>query len=85
MTYLRIVAWDVLGRIAWRAIRIVALFFLAAWVGMIFWGMVAAETAVPAISYYAAVLAMVGLWLAILPVVIVALRMYKPPEPDIFA
>ena len=85
MTYLRIVAWDVLGRIAWRAIRIAALFFLAAWVGMIFWGMVAAEMAVPAISYYASVLAMVGLWLVILPVIVVALRVYKPPEPDIFA
>lgn len=85
MTYLRIVAWDVLGRIAWRVIRVAVLFFLASWVAMVFWGMVAAEAGMVAISYYAAVLAMVGLWLVILPVVVVALRMYKPPEPDLFA
>ncbi len=85
MTYLRIVAWDVLGRIARRLLIVAALFFFASWVGMMFWGMVAAETGTRTVSYLASSLGLVGLWLVILPVIIVALRIYKPPEEDLFA
>ena len=47
--------------------------------------MVAAETGARTASFLASSLGLVGLWLVILPVVIVALRIYKPPEEDLFA
>jgi hypothetical protein len=85
VTYLRIIAWDVLGRIARRLLIVAALFFFASWVGMVFWGMVAAEIGSRTASYFATSLGLVGLWLVILPVIVVALRIYTPPEKDLFA
>ena len=85
MTYLRIVAWDVLGRIVWRLLRIAALFFFSAWVWMMFWGMVSHAARVGPMSYLASLLVVLAVWLIIIPVVVVALRVYKPPEPDLFA
>lgn len=84
MTYLRIIAWDVLGRIVWRAIRIAGLFFFSAWVWMMLWGMVSHASSVAPMCYWASALTTLAIWLVVTPVVVVALRAYKPPERDLF-
>lgn len=84
MTYLRIVAWDVLRRILWRAIRIAGLFFFSAWVWMMLWGMVSHASAVASMGYWASALTTLAIWLVVLPVVAMALRVYKPPARDLF-
>lgn len=42
-------------------------FFFAAWLAMVFWGMVAPDVGVPTIGYPKAMLATIGLWLVVFP------------------
>ncbi len=65
---LRGVAWEEIGGIARRLLVLAGVYFFAAWVGMIFWGMVADDTGFNTISYNTALLGLVGVWLVIIPV-----------------
>jgi hypothetical protein len=67
------VVWDGIMWVIPHAIVIGGAYFLSAWLVMIFWGMVAAENGFRTISYMDTELGMVGLWAAVL-LVIVAYR-----------
>lgn len=70
MTYLRIVAWDVIGRGIRRILVVAALFFASTWVLMASMG--AAGVGDGKISYVSALWAALGIWAVVLPVVWVA-------------
>ena len=73
-----VIRWDILGTVALRLLLFAGAFFLAAWVAMVFWGIVASRTGVATVSYDTAMLGIVGLWLAIGPMVwLVAFRVKK--------
>ncbi len=65
---LRGVAWEEIGGIAQRLVVLGIIYFLSAWVVMIFWGMVAADANFGTISYNTALLGLVAVWIVIIPV-----------------
>ena len=73
-----VIRWDILGTIAFRVLLFAGVFFAAAWVAMVFWGIFAERTALSTISYDTAALGVVGLWLAVGPIAwLVAFRVKK--------
>ena len=73
-----VIRWDILGTIAFRILLFAGVFFAAAWVVMVFWGIFAERTALVTISYATATLGVVGLWLAVGPMAwLVAFRVKK--------
>ena len=85
MTYIRIVAWDVVFSIVKKTLTFGATFFMTAWVGMLAWALVSRFTEFATISYIASLLGLLALWIVILPLIIVALKFYQPPERDLFS
>ena len=65
---LRGVAWEEIGGIFRRLLVLGGVYFFMAWVAMIFWGIVAADSNFTTISYNTALLGLVGAWLVIIPV-----------------
>ncbi|MBM3941133.1 MAG: hypothetical protein FJ318_09725 [SAR202 cluster bacterium] len=63
MTYLNIVAWDVIMHGIIRALVVAALVAFSAWVLMLFWGMAAHAGRIAPLSYLASVYISVALWI----------------------
>ena len=76
---LRGVAWEEIGAIFRRLLVVAGVYFFSAWVGMIFWGMVAADVGFSTISYNSALLGLVAVWLVIIPVPILLKTMFTWP------
>ena len=72
------VVWDGIVWTIPHAIVIGGAYFLSVWLAMIFWGMVAAEKSLTSLSYTDTMLGMIGLWLAVV-LLIVVLRRFAPP------
>ena len=65
---LRGVAWEEIGGIVRRLLFLGVVYFLTAWVVMVFWGMVGPGAGFNTISYNTALLALVAVWIVIIPV-----------------
>jgi hypothetical protein len=73
-----VIWWGLLATILVRTLAFAGAFFLSAWLTMIFWGIVATRIGLPSAGYDTALIATVGLWLAISPMAwLVASRVKK--------
>ncbi|MBJ27226.1 MAG: hypothetical protein CL776_00205 [Chloroflexi bacterium] len=85
MTYLRIIAWDVIFALLKRIINWFVILLITAWAGMHVWALVSRLTDFPTVSYFACLIAIIGLWLVVFPLIILAHKLYQPPERDLFS
>ncbi len=69
------VVWDGIRWLIPNVVVIGGAFCGSAWVGMVFWGMVAAGKSLTTISYLNSMLGMVGLWAAVMLAVFVVGRL----------
>jgi len=53
-------------------------FFFSAWIVMIFWGILAPRIGVHTMSYKTALVATIGLWIAVAPLIAVVARRRMP-------
>ena len=73
-----VIRWGLLGTVLFRLLAFAGLFFLASWVAMVFWGIVASRTGMTTVGYDTAVIATAGLWLVISPMAwLVAFRVKR--------
>ena len=73
-----VIAWDVIGTVAFRTMTFLAFYAFSSWLAMVFWGAVAIELGSPTMGYATALLATVGLWLVIGPMAwLVAYRVHR--------
>jgi len=85
MTYIRIIAWDVVFSIIRKVLIWFVILLATAWIGMHAWAIVSRFTEFSTVSYLASVVAIIGLWIVVLPLIILALKFYQPPERDLFS
>ncbi len=62
-----VIAWDVLGTIAFRVLVFAGFYALATWAGMLFWGVVGPRLGLPTSGYDTALIATIGLWVVVGP------------------